>query len=52
MLNLLWVVAVVFFVMWMLGFALHVAAGGFIHLLLALAVVAVLVRIVQRRRIA
>ncbi len=39
MLNLLWVAAVVLVVMWMLGFALHVTVGGFIHVLLALAVI-------------
>jgi hypothetical protein len=52
MLNLLWVVAVVLAVMWMLGFALHFTLGGFIHVLLALAVIAVLLRIIAGRRIA
>ena len=52
MLNLLWVVAVVLVVMWMLGFALHFTLGGFIHVLLALAVIAVLLRIIAGRRIA
>jgi hypothetical protein len=49
--NLLWGVAVVLFVMWMFGFGLHVA-GGVIHLLLVLAVAAVLIRIVMGRRVA
>jgi len=51
MLNLLWAVAVIFVVMWVLGFALHVTAGGLIHLLLVLAIIAVLVRIIAGRRI-
>jgi hypothetical protein len=51
MLNLLWAIAVMFAIMWMLGFALHFTLGGFIHLLLVLAVVAVLVRIIMGRRI-
>ena len=52
MLNLLWLVAGILFVMWMLGFTLHLAAGGFIHVLLVLAVIAVLFRIIAGRRIA
>ncbi len=51
MLNLLWAVAVVFFVLWVLGFTLHFTLGGFIHVLLVLAVIAVLVRIITGRRL-
>ncbi|MGO8996018.1 MAG: lmo0937 family membrane protein [Polyangiaceae bacterium] len=49
--NLLWAVAVVLFLMWMLGFFAFHVAGGLIHLLLVLAVIAVLVRIVTGRRL-
>lgn len=52
MLNLLWVAAVVLFVLWVLGFALHVTVGGFIHVLLVLAVISVLLRIIAGRRTA
>jgi hypothetical protein len=52
MLNLLWVIAVIFIFMWVLGFAMHVTLGGLIHLLLVLAILAVLVRIIAGRRIA
>jgi hypothetical protein len=52
MLNLLWAVAVILFVMWILGFALHVTLGGLLHLLLVLAIISVLVRIIMGRRIA
>jgi Family of unknown function (DUF5670) len=52
MLNLLWVLACLFVVMWVLGFALQFTMGGLIHLLLVLAVVTVLVRIIMGRRIA
>jgi hypothetical protein len=51
MLNLLWAIAVIFAIMWMLGFALHVTLGGFIHLLLVLAIISVLARIIMGRRI-
>jgi hypothetical protein len=48
--NLLWAFAVVLFVLWMLGFALHATFGGLIHVLLALAVIAVLVRLITGGR--
>ena len=51
MLNLLWVIAVIFAVMWLLGFALQFTLGGLIHLLLVLAIITVLVRIIMGRRI-
>ncbi len=45
--NLLWAVAVVFFVLWLLGFTAFHVASGLIHILLVLAVVAVVVRLVS-----
>jgi hypothetical protein len=50
--NLLWTIAVILFVMWLLGFALHFTLGGLIHILLVLAVISVLIRIITGRRIA
>jgi hypothetical protein len=44
--NLLWALAVIFVVLWALGFAFHFTMGGLIHVLLVLAVVAVLFRII------
>lgn len=52
MMNLLWALAVIFFVMWLLGFAMHFTLGGLLHLLLVLAIISVLVRIIMGRRIA
>ena len=51
MLNLLWVIAVLFALMWLFGFALHVG-GGLVHLLIVLAVISVLARIIMGRRLA
>jgi hypothetical protein len=51
MLDLLWAAAVVFIILWVLGFTLHVALGGLIHLLLVLAIISVLVRIIMGRRV-
>ena len=50
--NLLWTIAVILFVMWLLGFALHFTLGGLLHVLLVLAVISVLVRVITGRRIA
>lgn len=51
MLNLLWAIAVILVVMWLLGFALHFTLGGLIHVLLVLAIISVLLRIIMGRRI-
>ncbi|HEX7505472.1 MAG TPA: lmo0937 family membrane protein [Polyangia bacterium] len=48
---MLWTIAVVLLVLWVLGFTTAHAMGGFIHILLVAAVVLVLVRIIQGRRI-
>jgi hypothetical protein len=50
--NLLWGLAVIFFVMWLLGFAAFHITTGFIHILLVLAVAVVLVRLLTGRRVA
>jgi asparagine N-glycosylation enzyme membrane subunit Stt3 len=49
--NMLWTVAIVLLVLWGLGFATSYTMGGFIHILLVLAIVAVLVRVIQGRKI-
>jgi hypothetical protein len=51
MLNLLWVLAVIFAVLWVLGLATAYTMGGFIHVLLVVAIVAVLVRVIAGRRV-
>jgi asparagine N-glycosylation enzyme membrane subunit Stt3 len=48
---MLWTIAVILFVLWTLGFATSFTMGGFIHVLLALAVVSVLIRVIQGRRV-
>ena len=48
---MLWTIAVVFIVLWGLGLVTSYTMGGFIHILLVVAVVAVLVRIIQGRRV-
>jgi hypothetical protein len=50
--NFLWAVAVVFFVLWILGFAAFHVTSGLIHMLLLLALIAIVVRLVTGRRTA
>ena len=46
---MLWTIAVILLVLWLLGFtAFH--AGGLIHILLVIAIVVVLVRVITGRR--
>ena len=48
---MLWTVAVVLFVLWAIGLVTAHTMGGFIHILLLLAIVAVLVRVIQGRKV-
>ena len=49
---MLWTLAVIFLVLWMLGLATAYTMGGLIHLLLVIALVVVVIRVMQGRRIA
>jgi Family of unknown function (DUF5670) len=44
-------IAIILVVLWLLGYASAYTMGGLIHILLILAIVAVLIRIIQGRRI-
>lgn len=48
---MLWTIALILTVLWLLGLVSSYTMGGFIHILLVLAVVVVLLRIIQGRRI-
>ena len=48
---MLWTVAVILLVLWGLGLVTSYTLGGFIHILLILAVVTVVVRVIQGRRV-
>jgi hypothetical protein len=47
---MLWTIAVVLLILWGLGFVTSYTMGGFIHILIVVAVILVLVRIIQGRR--
>lgn len=44
-------IAIVLVVLWLLGFATSQTMGGFIHILLVIAVVVVLIRLIKGRRL-
>jgi hypothetical protein len=48
---MLWTLFVVLLILWVLGMVSSYTLGGFIHLLLVIAVVAVLIQLIQGRRV-
>ena len=48
---MLWTVAVILLVLWALGLVTSYTMGGFIHVLLVIAIVVVLVNVIQGRRV-
>ena len=48
---MLWTLAIILVILWALGLVSGYALGSFIHILLVLAVILVLVRIIQGRRL-
>jgi hypothetical protein len=48
---MLWTIAIILLVLWALGMATAYTLGGFIHILLVLAIVAVLINVIQGRRV-
>ena len=48
---MLWTVAVVLLVLWFLGLVSSYTMSGFIHVLLVLAIIVVLLRLIQGRRL-
>jgi uncharacterized protein (DUF58 family) len=48
---MLWTLAVVLAVLWLLGLISSYTLNGYIHILLVVAVIVVLIRIIQGRRV-
>ena len=46
---MLWTIFMILLVMWFLGMATSYTLGGFIHILLVLAIATVLIRVIQGR---
>jgi hypothetical protein len=49
---MLWTIAVILGVLWLLGMVSSTTMGGFVHILLVLAIVVILINVIQGRRIA
>lgn len=49
--DLLTTIAIILLVLWLLGMVSSYTLGGFINILLVVAVIAILIRIIQGRRI-
>jgi hypothetical protein len=48
---MLWIIAAVMFILWFAGMISSYTMGGFVHLLLVVALVAVAIRLIQGRKI-
>lgn len=48
---MLWTIALILFVLWLLGLVSSYTMGGLIHILLAIAVVVILIRVFQGRSV-
>jgi hypothetical protein len=48
---MLWTIAVILLILWLLGFLAFEVGGGLIHLLLVIAVIVIVVRLLQGRRV-
>jgi len=49
---MLWTIAVVLAVLWLMGMVTANTLGGFVHILLLLAVAVILINVIQGRRLA
>jgi hypothetical protein len=47
--NMLWTIFVILLILWLLGMVSSYTLGGYIHLLLVIALVVVIIRVIQGR---
>jgi hypothetical protein len=48
---MLWTIALILIILWLLGLVSSYTMGGFIHILLVVAIILVLLRVIQGRRV-
>lgn len=46
---MLWTIAVILLILWLLGLVSSYTLGGFIHILLVVAIIIILIRVIQGR---
>jgi hypothetical protein len=49
--NMLYTIAVVLIILWLLGLVTGTTLGGFIHILLIIAIVMILLRVISGRKV-
>ncbi len=48
---MLWTIFVILLVLWLLGMVTSYTMGGFIHILLVIAIVVIIIQLIQGRRV-
>lgn len=48
---MLWTIALILIILWVLGLVSSYTMGGLLHILLVLAIVVILIRVIQGRRV-
>lgn len=48
---MLWTIAIILFILWLLGVITSYTFGGLIHILLAIALIVIIVRLIQGKKI-
>lgn len=48
---MLWFIAIILIVLWLLGIITSFTMGGFIHILLVIAIIMILIRVIRGKRI-
>jgi hypothetical protein len=48
---MLWTIAIILIILWLLGVVTSFTIGGFIHILLVIAVIVILIRLIRGKRI-
>ena len=48
---MLWTIALILIILWVLGFVTSYTMGGLIHILLVVAVIVILIRLIQGRKV-
>ena len=49
--NMLWTISIILIALWVLGLVTSTTLGGFIHVLLVIAVIAVIINLVRGRKV-
>jgi hypothetical protein len=48
---MLWTLAVIFLILWLFGFITGHVFGGLVHILLVVAIIVIVIRVIQSRRV-